>query len=101
MKFTVLATLALAASRPALAAVGGVDSSKDVRYNCVQDSDCVVKNKGNCCGYFPVCANQAAVFTPQDACPKPGGVSVCGFVVIQSCVCQQRKCVAVTGTTVS
>ncbi|KAH7350152.1 hypothetical protein B0T11DRAFT_290674 [Plectosphaerella cucumerina] len=62
---------------------------------CKQDSDCVVRNVGNCCGYYPRCANANAVL------PKPcpgGGVGICGFPNIDSCKCGSNGgCVSLQG----
>ncbi|KAF2183437.1 hypothetical protein K469DRAFT_463980, partial [Zopfia rhizophila CBS 207.26] len=63
----------------------------DARFECEVHSDCMIKNRGNCCGYYPVCANTDAVFTKKDACPN-GGASICGFPAITSCGCQKGLC---------
>ncbi|KAF2841041.1 hypothetical protein M501DRAFT_931011, partial [Patellaria atrata CBS 101060] len=69
----------------------------DARYTCTVSSDCAIINRGNCCGYYPVCANAKAQFTPKDACPGPGYVSVCGFPEISACECRQGGCYALQG----
>ncbi|ORY17302.1 hypothetical protein BCR34DRAFT_597093 [Clohesyomyces aquaticus] len=70
--------------------------STDPRYTCLVASDCAIVNHGNCCGYYPVCAASAAVFTQQDACPDPShSVGVCGYPEIRRCGCQAGVCVAV------
>jgi hypothetical protein len=65
--------------------------------SCNVDSDCTVKNVGNCCGYYPACLNKEAVTNPeavQEECAKKGLASVCGFPDITSCSCANGKCVA-------
>lgn len=62
---------------------------------CTQDSDCVIRNVGNCCGYYPQCANAGA--TLPKPCPG-GGASICGFPVIESCKCGSNGgCVSLQG----
>src|SRR5688500_17951353 len=49
---------------------------------CKVDSDCVVKDVGNCCGYYPACLNKASPTDPAGVkaqCAKDGMASVCGF----------------------
>lgn len=64
-------------------------------YSCRVDSDCEVKNVGNCCGYFPACVNKDAQPDPQAVqarCAETGMTSVCGFRDIQACSCVQNRC---------
>lgn len=65
--------------------------------SCKVDSDCVVKNVGNCCGYYPACVHKASPTDPagvQAQCAKDGMASVCGFAEIDSCRCVQGQCIA-------
>ena len=67
-------------------------------YSCRVDSDCEVKNVGNCCGYFPACVNKDAQPDPeavQARCAETGMASVCGFRDIQACTCVSNRCEAV------
>ncbi|MGY0634227.1 hypothetical protein [Luteimonas sp. A478] len=67
-------------------------------YSCQVDSDCEVKNVGNCCGYFPACVNAAAEPDPDAVmaqCAESGMASVCGFREIQACTCTSNRCEAV------
>lgn len=60
--------------------------------SCSQHSDCVVKNVGNCCGYFPECVNKnycADYDRVQDWCRDNSMASICGFPVIHACICNQ------------
>jgi hypothetical protein len=57
-----------------------------VDYSCEQDSDCVVMNIGNCCGYYPACLNKTSTPDPSKSC-ESGGSSICGFPSIEKCVC--------------
>src|SRR5690606_16936678 len=75
--------------RPAVAGVPDLDRS------CRVDSDCAVKNVGNCCGYFPACLNTAAQPDPaavQAACAESGMAGVCGFKEIEACACVASTC---------
>lgn len=66
----------------------------DARFQCKQDSDCTVKDVGNCCGYYPRCANVNATFER----PKCDGMAgVCGFPVIERCACVENTCRAMQG----
>jgi hypothetical protein len=63
----------------------------DGHFACSQQSDCVIKNVRNCCGYYPRCANVNAVFEP----PQCQGIdSVCGFPEVTSCECRANTCVS-------
>lgn len=64
---------------------------------CKTDADCVVKDVGNCCGYYPACVARDAQVDPaavQARCAKEGRVGVCGFPVISGCSCVQGTCQA-------
>jgi hypothetical protein len=63
--------------------------------SCKLDSDCAVKNVGNCCGAFPMCVHKDAKTDPaavQAQCAKDGMASVCGFVEVSGCQCVQGQC---------
>jgi hypothetical protein len=65
--------------------------------SCKVDTDCSVKNVGNCCGYYPACVNRNSPTDPkgvQAECAKKGMASVCGFQEISSCSCKQGRCEA-------
>jgi hypothetical protein len=90
------AAKAPAASEPSTSArrtnVAGVP---DLDRSCHVDSDCAVKNVGNCCGYFPACVNSGAQPDPdavQAACADSGIAGVCGFREIQACSCVANTC---------
>ena len=64
-------------------------------YTCQTDEDCAEKNVGNCCGYYPKCVNKD--FEPDlDAveqwCRESYMVSICGWPVIDACVCEEGFC---------
>jgi hypothetical protein len=64
-------------------------------YACQTDADCVVKNVGNCCGYYPRCVNQDFVADPagvSEACKREGMSSVCGFEEPTGCACIAGRC---------
>lgn len=67
--------------------------------SCKTDSDCAVKNVGNCCGAFPSCVNKDAKTDPatvQAQCAKAGMASVCGFQEVSGCQCVQGECQNIT-----
>ncbi len=85
------------AEQPVVQTVKGYQQSVDV--SCDESSQCVVKNVGNCCGYYPACVNKDSVVNPdlvKKLCQKDGLAGVCGFPDIQACTCQSGKCVAGT-----
>jgi hypothetical protein len=64
---------------------------------CKTDSDCVVKDVGNCCGYYPACVHKASPTDPAGVkaqCAKDGMASVCGFPTIEGCRCAKGQCIA-------
>lgn len=75
----------------AAAAPGAVD------YTCRTDADCMVKDVGNCCGYYPACVNKDSPTFPEQVkaeCEKQGLMAVCGFPEISGCRCVQGRCAA-------
>lgn len=63
--------------------------------SCQTDSDCAVKDVGNCCGYYPMCVNKDARTDPaavRAQCDKDGMASICGFQEISSCQCVDNQC---------
>jgi len=69
-------------------------------YACEQDSDCVVKDVRNCCGYYPRCVNvdhEPDIAAVQAECAEKGLVSVCGFPEIDSCSCIANRCESLQG----
>ncbi len=67
--------------------------------SCAVDSDCEVKDVGNCCGRMPACVNRSA--KPFDAaaiqreCERTGTSSICGFQELSGCLCESGRCVGV------
>lgn len=65
--------------------------------SCTRDADCVVKDVGNCCGYYPACVNVNSPTDPaavQAQCAREGMMSVCGFPSISACQCVAGQCQA-------
>ena len=83
---------------PELAALAGGDSRRDASgpdRGCETDNDCVVKDVGSCCGFYPMCVNRDARTDPEGVraqCEKDGLSSVCGFPAISGCQCVQGRC---------
>lgn len=67
--------------------------------SCAVDSDCAVKDVGNCCGRMPACVNREA--TPFDAaamkreCERTGTSSICGFQELSGCRCEAGQCAGI------
>ncbi|MBI3419802.1 MAG: hypothetical protein HY053_06695 [Proteobacteria bacterium] len=65
--------------------------------SCKTDADCMVKNVGNCCGYYPRCVNKEARVDPEAVareCAKKKMAGICGFLEIKSCICVEGQCQA-------
>ncbi len=78
-------------AQPTLVKSGAVVLDK----SCKSDTDCTVKNVGNCCGYYPACVNKDSPTDPagvQAQCRAQGRVGVCGFPSIASCQCRNGQC---------
>lgn len=99
-RFLLVSLLALVGlSTPCLASEGGVRTFQDYEssldYSCETDADCTVKDRHNCCGYYPACMNVSA--RPdhdlvEKLCQREGLASVCGFPDISSCQCVDGRC---------
>ena len=66
-----------------------------INYSCNVDSDCVIVDKHNCCGYYPVCANKNSKPNPDFVnfqCKLFGGLGVCGYPSVDGCECIENKC---------
>lgn len=75
------------------APAGTVVPNVDTR--CRVDADCVVKNVGNCCGYYPACVHRDSPTYPDlvaRRCAEEGLVGVCGHPVIRACACIAGRC---------
>ena len=63
--------------------------------NCSTDSDCAVKDVGNCCGAYPMCVNKGTKTDPaavRAQCEKSGMASICGFQEVSGCQCVKGQC---------
>ena len=68
---------------------------------CGADADCAIKNVGNCCGAYPACVNRASPTFPdrvQAECTNIGVAGICGYPVIEGCVCTEGRCSNRTST---
>lgn len=80
------------ASYPTLA-----EYNDSIDYTCVEDTDCVVKDIGNCCGIYNACVNKDSVADRQfvrSACGREGQASFCttGIAPGTACGCINGKC---------
>lgn len=69
----------------------------EVDRSCSVDSDCSIKNVGNCCGYFPACVNKDSPTFPElvaKQCAEQGVAGICGFPEIRACACVEGRCEA-------
>jgi hypothetical protein len=79
---------------------GETELHGEVDYSCEVDTDCAVRNIGNCCGYYPACVNRDSPTFPDrvmERCQAQGIMSICGFPEIAGCTCVEGRCRNVTG----
>src|SRR5688500_4613380 len=72
-----------------------VSQTVTVDYSCRSDSDCSVKDVGNCCGTMPACVNKDSPTDPQAVraqCAANSQMGICGFQEISSCQCVSGRC---------
>lgn len=76
-----------------------IETLKDYRSainsSCEWDSDCEIKDVGNCCGYSPECVNKNSFVNGtlvEELCKKEKEGSACGFVSINYCKCSNKRC---------
>jgi hypothetical protein len=91
------ATIAAAAPDAPPPFSSDLDAHAGLRLDCRTDTDCAVKDVGNCCGTYLACVNADS---PVDAaavareCEDKGMAGVCGYPVIQGCICSAGTCTA-------
>ena len=76
---------------------------EDGAYFCNKDSDCMIKDVRNCCGYYPKCVNKdyiPDIEAVERECREKGVASICGFPEIKECKCVQNKCESIEGEVV-
>lgn len=76
----------------------GINLSNPNR-SCKTDSDCAVKDVGNCCGTYPMCVGKDAKTDPaavRAQCAKDGMASTCGFQEVSGCQCVKGQCENIT-----
>jgi hypothetical protein len=72
-----------------------VASASSQSRSCKVDSDCAVKDVGNCCGAYPMCVSKNAKTDPaavRAQCAKDGMAAVCGFQDVSGCQCVKGQC---------
>lgn len=80
-----------------LAEVTGLNVHAGIRTDCQVDSDCAVVDIGNCCGSYPACVRAGSQVDPaavQAECGERDLAGICGFPVIDNCVCSTGRCQA-------
>ncbi len=72
--------------------------------SCNTNSDCAVKDVGNCCGAYPMCVNKDTKTDPaavRAQCAKDGMASICGFQEVSGCQCVKGQCENITSGAVA
>lgn len=101
MRLTLLLILAMASIGCTPTRSLAAADSAEVVLTCRVDADCVVKNVGNCCGYYPACVHRDSPVFPDRVkaeCAKKGMSSICGFPDIVACSCVAGRCEAASAT---
>lgn len=78
-------------------AITGLDAHRAVSLRCEHDSDCVVRDIGNCCGTYLACVNTRAQVDPsavQKECREKDMPGICGWPDISACSCVEGVCQA-------
>ncbi len=90
-----------AAPAPVAGAPGAMETAPAPRTadvlgrGCRTNSDCAVKDVGNCCGAQPMCVNKDTKTDPaavRAQCEKNGMASICGFQEVSGCQCVKGQC---------
>ena len=87
--------LALVSLSLPVKAITLAEYEKTIDYTCQKNSDCVIKDIGNCCGHYPVCTNVKTRAMPElmkNMCLNEGMASVCGYNAINRCECVSGRC---------
>ncbi len=74
---------------------------EQLRFDCVEDSDCTIKNVGNCCGYYPACVHIDSPADPAAVaaeCAQRDLAGICGYPVLSGCTCVAGRCRDVAGS---
>ena len=74
----------------------GEEPTTSTALYCEVDSDCIVKDVHNCCGYYPGCVNRDYVPDIEAVvrrCAELGIASVCGYPDNPHCQCREHSCV--------
>ena len=77
--------------------ITGLNAHAGIRTDCQVDGDCAVVDVGNCCGSYPMCVRAGSQVDPaavQVECAKRDMAGICGFPVIDACVCSAGRCQA-------
>jgi hypothetical protein len=83
------------AAPPREAPPAGPSSPAAPTLACTRDAQCVVKDVGNCCGYYPACVHVEQPVGPEGVrreCREKGLSSICGFPAISACACVEGEC---------
>ena len=97
-------------ARPVAQAPGAMEtapapkSADELGRSCNTNSDCAVKDVGNCCGAYPMCVNKDTKTDPaaiRAQCEQKGMASICGFQEVSGCQCVKGQCENITSGAVA
>ncbi len=89
------AATAVAQAPEAMETTPAPKAADELGRSCNTNSDCAVKDVGNCCGAYPMCVNKATKTDPaavRAQCGKEGMASICGFQEVSGCQCVKGQC---------
>jgi hypothetical protein len=72
------------------------DYEASIDYSCERALDCEIKDVHGCCGYYPKCVNKDSITNislVDELCGESSTTGYCGYKNIQSCKCENNKCV--------
>ncbi|MDD5194039.1 MAG: hypothetical protein PHF67_05675 [Candidatus Nanoarchaeia archaeon] len=72
------------------------DYEASIDYSCERALDCEIKDIHSCCGYYPKCVNKNSIANAtlvSELCSSVSNTGYCGYKNIQSCKCENKKCV--------
>ncbi len=75
----------------------GLKAHRGIALHCEQDSDCAVRNIGNCCGTYLACVrsdSRTDATAVAHECAREGLAGICGYPDIAACACVEGRCAA-------
>jgi len=68
---------------------------QELQQGCKEDTDCEIKDIGNCCGNMPGCVLKEKtpdLFVLKSICKREQVMGICGFKPVSTCICENGRC---------